>query len=148
MRLRADDVVVVYGSGKGRAVCHFARRPISKVIGIEIDRDLCDVAIANAARLRRRRAEIEIRNEDAAIANVEEATACFLFNPFGPKTLVDVLGNLQAAARHHSEPLRIVYVNARHREVVDDCEWLRLTHSHVRHRNPVTVYESLPWRDI
>lgn len=143
MQLRPNDVVVVYGAGKGRTVCHFARARISRVVGIEIERDLCESARRNAERLRGRRAEIEIRNEDAAVARVDDATACFMFNPFGPRTLLDVLGHLRAAAERSPEPLRIVYMNARYREVIDHSGWMKLTRAYTLHGSPVAIYTAL-----
>ena len=71
---RKDDVVIEVGCGKGRTVCHFSRLPIKKVIGIEISKELSEVAMLNTKRLRGRRAPIEIRNQDARSASYAEGT--------------------------------------------------------------------------
>jgi len=46
------DAAVDIGCGMGRVLCMFARRPISKCIGVECDAELAAVARRNAATLR------------------------------------------------------------------------------------------------
>jgi hypothetical protein len=69
LRLKKHDVVFDVGCGMGRTVCIFARRLIRKCVGIEIDPMLAECAKANAATLRGRRAVIDIRLSDAAVAD-------------------------------------------------------------------------------
>ena len=122
-----DDVVFVMGCAKGRAVCHFARLKVKKVVGIEISKTLSEIAEKNAARLRGKRAPIEILNVDAATAHYGEGTIFFMFNPFGEKTLRSVLEEIKGSHIAKRKDARIIYVNPRFSKVFQTFSWLTKT---------------------
>jgi SAM-dependent methyltransferase len=119
------DTVVVLGCAKGRAVCHFARLNVNKVIGVEISPPLAQAAQENVRRLRGRRARVEIHNLDAAKADLSEASMVYMFNPFGPRTLREVLASLDRSHRHAARPLTIIYVNPVYAGVFEEFPWLK-----------------------
>ncbi|MFB3818315.1 MAG: class I SAM-dependent methyltransferase [Candidatus Methylomirabilales bacterium] len=123
--LTREDVCFDVGCGKGRTVCHFARMRVRKVVGIEVSARLAACAAANARSLRGRVAPIEIRNTDAALADYDEGTLFFMFNPFGAKTMTSVLSRIEAAHRPAKRQVRIVYVNPILREALGGLPWLR-----------------------
>jgi len=108
----AHDIVYDLGCGKGRVVCHFARYPARKIIGIEISEALCDIARANGRRLRHRRSPIEIIQSDAAHADVGGGTIYYFYNPFGQETLLDVLRNIVRTHDFAKQTVTIIYMNA------------------------------------
>lgn len=123
IKLNENDIVYVLGCGKGRTVCHFARKKIQKVIGIELDKDLSEIAKQNINSLRCRRAEAEIINNDAIFVDMSRGTVFFLFNPFGETTLRNVLKNIETS--HNKETsVTIVYVNPVYKKVFDESTWL------------------------
>lgn len=130
VRLLPSDIVFVIGCGRGRAVCHFARRRVRKVVGIELDSCLCEDARSNALSLRGRHASIEIRHADAAAEDVGEGTVFFLFNPFGEQTLRALLRNIESSHTRLPERLVIVYANPRYVHVFQEFEWLTVSHSY------------------
>jgi len=142
VRPRATDIVYVLGSGKGRAVCHFARRPVQKVVGIEISGELCQEARKNVKQVRFARTSIEIRNADVAQSDLRDGTIYFMFNPFGEKTLRSVLRNIEDTHRGLEEQLRVIYVNPVYRHVLDTCRWLSVLHDYRRIRGGrVLIYQ-------
>jgi SAM-dependent methyltransferase len=126
-RPRKDDVMIEIGCAKGRAVCHFARLPIKKVIGIEISRELSEIALSNAQRLRGRRAPIEIHNQDAATSFYGEGTIFFISNPFGPITLKAVLDRIAESHLSCRKQARFIYLNPTCSEVFDSLSWIKKT---------------------
>jgi hypothetical protein len=128
--LQPSDVVFVMGCGRGRAVCHFARQPVRKVVGIELDADLCEAARANAWALRGRMAPIEIRQADAAIDDLSDGSVFFLFNPFGERTLRTVLSHIEAARAQAGKRTVIVYANPVHAQVLEESTWLTRCHDY------------------
>jgi precorrin-6B methylase 2 len=122
--LSREDVCFDVGCGKGRTVCHFARMRVRKVVGIELSPRLAACATANARSLRGRVAPIEIRNTDAALADYDEGTLFFMFNPFGAKTMRAVLSRIEAAHRPLQRQVRIVYVNPVLHEALGALPWL------------------------
>jgi len=131
VRLFSYDVVFVLGCGKGRAVCHFARQHIRKVVGIEISEELCQIARVNAKVLRGRKADIEIWNTDAALADFNEGTIFFMFNPFGEQTVRAVLQNIE---KNHdlTKPLTIIYARPLYSNVFNEFPWLEVIYDYER----------------
>jgi SAM-dependent methyltransferase len=124
LRLRPDDVVVDIGCGTGRVVCWFARQPVARCIGIELSADLAELARANAARLRGRRATVEIINADAAAVDYADGTVFVLNNPFGPATLELVLARIRQSVDERPRRVRLAYITPRHEDVFVDAGWL------------------------
>jgi precorrin-6B methylase 2 len=120
-----QDVLYDIGSGKGRILCVAARKEVGKCVGIEVMDDLCELSRQNAAKLRGKRAPIEIRCEDAAVADMSDGTIYFLFNPFGGETLRDVLQNIARSLAEKPRRIRIVYYNSAHRDVFEKFRALR-----------------------
>jgi SAM-dependent methyltransferase len=118
------DVFYDIGCGMGRVVCLAARSPLTKVVGIELNPALAEIARRNAASLRGRRSPIEIRTEDAATAGVSNGTLYYLFNPFGPDTLRVVLANIELSLHRAPRAARFVYVNPQHKAVLDTTGWI------------------------
>lgn len=124
-----QDVVYDIGSGMGRILCVMGRQNVKKCVGIELFEEMCAVARENAARLRGRRAAIEIRCEDAARADVGDGTIYFFYNPFGPDTMREALANIKRSLAQRPRRLRLVYYNSVCRDVLEACIWLRRYHS-------------------
>lgn len=112
-RVRAGDVVVDVGCGRGRVLAHLLRHhPGHRVVGIEIDRDLA----ATTARRLRRSPGCEVIAGDAVAALPGDATLLFLFNPFGRED-VDRLRVALEARPVSDPPQRLLYSNPRHVDV-------------------------------
>lgn len=127
LALSPQDVMYDIGCGMGRVVCMFAREKISRCIGIEFDPQLARIAEENARRLRGRRAEIEIRCCDAAVANYSAGTIYWMFNPFGSQTLEAVMHRLHQSVAQHPRIIQLVYVNPVHEHVLERAGWLERT---------------------
>lgn len=139
----ADDVVFDIGCGRGRAICHFAKRRVRKVVGIEISEQLCEIARTNARRLRNRRSPVEIKNADAAIADVSDGTIYYMFNPFGEETLCDVLKNIETSHDLTTARVTIIYMHALFAHVFDQFPCFEVVHEYQRangHR--VVIYRN------
>jgi SAM-dependent methyltransferases related to tRNA (uracil-5-)-methyltransferase len=122
-----SDTVIVLGCAKGRALCHFARVPVRKVVGIEISAPLAEIAKQNAGRLHKRKSPIDVRITDAAIADLSEASLIYMFNPFGENTLRRVLTRVASSHRETKKSLKIVYLNPRFSNVFVDFPFFKLT---------------------
>jgi len=123
----SQDVVYDLGCGLGRVLCLFARHPVKKVVGVEINAAFRDRLFDNSRRLRGRHSVIEIRNEDASRTVVGDGTVFVFVNPFGPETLRSVLDNVRESTQLRPRVIRLVYVNplAGQRELFASQTWLR-----------------------
>jgi SAM-dependent methyltransferase len=124
-----EDVIFDLGCGMGRFLCLMARRKVRKCVGVELLPQLCEAARKNSAQLRGRRAPIEIRCGDAATADPSEGTIYYLFNPFGPATMSEVLANIRGTLSRNPRNITIVYYNSVHEELFENSGWLEKYHA-------------------
>lgn len=113
-----------FGSGKGRTLMVAAGFPFKSVVGIELFRELHEVAARNLAQLPAAavRAEaIETVNGDAArFEPPRHNLACYLYNPFGPPVIAAVARRLAAHHQKHGCRVVVIYVDPRHRAVFEE----------------------------
>lgn len=122
------DIVFDLGSGMGRVLCLFARRKVKRCVGIELFPSLCEVAEANAKKLKGRKSPIEIRQGDVAQADFTEGTIFFLFNPFGADTLRVVLERINNSRNGTNRKITFVYYKDLHANVFESASWLEKYH--------------------
>jgi 16S rRNA G966 N2-methylase RsmD len=119
-----DDILIDIGCGKGRVCFAAATYNIKKIIGIELHDGLAKAAIENLKKLKLSRKSIQIINADASSYRFSDETVVFLYNPFGYKTIDQLLKNIKVSLEQNPRNLRIAYLNPRNRAVVDDQNWL------------------------
>lgn len=137
LMLTCQDVVVDLGSGKGRLVCCAATYRIERVIGVEDVEYVHRIAEHNIARMRRKRAPALLILGKAQDFDFAVGTVFYLFNPFGPETIKEVLRKLHEGVRAKPRAVRIVYVHPLHNEVLMECGWL----AHIETRR----FDGLRW---
>lgn len=129
LHLNPDDVVIDLGSGKGRVLCFLAAHHVKRIIGLELDPALVELAKRNVERVPFEAAPIEVFRADAAEFIPQGGTVFFLFHPFGEQTLAHVLARLHGELTRAPRSLRIVYYSPAHRRVLDAQRWLTLDRS-------------------
>ena len=99
------NVLIDYGSGKGRVSFFLAHETRCRCIGVEFDERLWERSLANqkTAVVGKR---VEFIHDDAVTFKVpKEADCCFFFNPFALHTLKRVLANIFDSV--YQEPRRM-----------------------------------------
>jgi precorrin-6B methylase 2 len=124
LQLSSNDVFVDLGCGKGRVVCCSSLRRIRQSIGVEYSPDLSAIAQRNANRVKKKLSPIKIITIDAQQFDFTIGTVYYLFHPFGPKTLKNVIEGLHIGLQRLPRPVRIVYVNPVHHDVFKEYPWL------------------------
>jgi len=124
LKLNKDDVFIDFGCGKGRVIFAVGTQRLKKVIGVELDKRLTDIAKANLSKLKFNNTPIEILNINAIDFDPKEGTIFFMFNPFEYKTMEDVLNNIKNSLISHHRKIRIVYHNPRFKSILDRKDWL------------------------
>jgi hypothetical protein len=112
----------------GRAVVLAATHPFRRVMGLEINRDLCRIAEENVRKVRRRLVcpRVDIFAVDAATFPVPDDVSCILlFNPFTGATLASVLEAIHASLQRAPRRLRIIYMRPGYQtDALSPCSWL------------------------
>jgi len=141
------EVFVDIGCGRGRAVCVFSRMDaVARCIGIEYHSGHAQIARHNAERLRASIAAIDIINGDASEQDYDGTTFIFMYNPFGEATMRKTMNCIAESLRRDPRPLRILYVNPKYDNVLEDQPWLARVASL---QIPNRIHRSLPsslWR--
>jgi precorrin-6B methylase 2 len=142
----SSDVFVDIGCGKGRVICCAACFDIREATGVEISKNLSEIAKRNAVRLSGRRAPITMINTPAQDCDYLNGTVFYLFNPFGALTLRTVLSKIQLSLSAHPRFVRIVYVNPQHESLFQAGDWLEQYDRWERRRYPELAHDISFWR--
>ena len=132
-----------------------ARTEAGRVVGVEQDEGFLSVARANLDTMRGVQAQVDFLHGLAQDFDFDTTSVVFLFNPFGAKTLAEVMDLLHASLVRAPRRLRIVYVNPVHEQVLETCTWLEDTDTwpsaayaefEIQPPNPrlVSFWEALP----
>lgn len=113
-----------YGAGKGRSLVLAARYyKFRRVIGVEMNAELCGQATRNLKRIAARQAEI-ICGDAATYEPPSDTTVFFLYNPFLGETMKAVVQNVRKSLVASPREAAIVVFNTRNfREATADQSW-------------------------
>lgn len=122
LSLPSGSVLVDFGCGKGRVLLVASEFAFREVRGLEYSPGLCRVAEQNCRRYLARCSPdvvFQVLQSDAREYDIrDDETVFFLFNPFGPEILRQVIENIQKSLLENPRKAWIVYLNPLHREVV------------------------------
>jgi predicted RNA methylase len=124
LKLSKEDVFIDLGCGAGRPIFLVGTRRLKKVIGVEIRKELADIARRNLGNLKLNNTPIEIIHTDASVFDVKEGTVFFMFNPFGEKTFTKVIENIKKSLVTDPRKVRIVYYCSVYKDLLDSQDWL------------------------
>lgn len=143
--IQKTDILADYGCGKGRVVCVASRLPFKKVYGIELHPDVAEVAKLNSEKVRKRQESIEIIVKNVLEFDCANVTVFFFFNPFGEKTMREVLNLIHTSLLKNPRHIQIIYFNPEQAPLLDGCNWLikreELCHTR-RGKHIVEFYEN------
>lgn len=128
-----SDVFADFGSGKGKMVYLAAQYPFKKVIGIEISKQLHDIARKNIDHTQKKSAcqHIDLVNTDVLDYKIpDDLTIAYFFNPFVNEIFTSVINNIHHSFQKNPRPIWIVYKNPKMRQYLDRCDWLEFKTLH------------------
>lgn len=106
-----------FGSGKGRALLVASEFAFTKVVGIEFCESLHDIAVENIRRIpeskRQNGRVVSIFADAVSFALPKSNLVCYLYNPFAPPVLDQVLEKL-IAHRREGFDVYAIYINSKH----------------------------------
>jgi SAM-dependent methyltransferase len=126
------EVLVDFGSGKGRALIMAARCPFRRIIGVEFSPELNDIAVRNleTARHTFRCRDVSTVVADAARYDVpDDVTVAYFNNPFDRPLFDQVLDRLRASLARRPRRFRLVlnyYPDSPLIDAVRESEWLTI----------------------
>jgi len=112
------------GSGKGRVLLIASEFPFLDVRGVEFAKELHDIAVRNIARYRsstQKCCDVRAFFQDAIHCEFPEGSlVIYMFNPFRPPVLAQVLRNLQRSIEQHPRDVLLIYGSPFHGQLVTE----------------------------
>jgi SAM-dependent methyltransferase len=126
---KEDDVLLDYGCGKGRVLVVAAQYPFQKVIGVELNPELSNIARDNIqkARVKLRCKDIQVITADATSYLVPpEVNFFFFFYPFTGEIMSRVIDNIHTSLISNPRDITILFIPAFNNPltILDNCTWL------------------------
>ncbi|MDP4284281.1 MAG: class I SAM-dependent methyltransferase [Bacteroidota bacterium] len=118
--INANDNIVDFGSGKGRAMAVAANYGFKNITGIDFSSDLCKDAEKNIEGIQSSfpSANFKIICDDATHYKIEtDDQVFFFFNPFDEVIMLQVAKNILLSLKQKPRQIYIVYVNPLHKEI-------------------------------
>ena len=109
-RITATDSIVDFGCGKGGVLISLSKFPFAKIVGVEIDPELVEIANRNLRTLKISNAKVE-RCDAAAFGPLEEYNYFYFFDPFPCIVMRDVLENIERSVAAHPRKVTLIYLN-------------------------------------
>ena len=152
--LTSGSTFIDLGSGLGRALLLATNFNFKKFIGIEFSEEINIISRKNIEIFKKKsneKRDINVLTIDAAefIFPIVPITI-YMFNPFGPKVLSEVLANLELSVKKNPRPIFLVYFNSEHSETIDSSKTFKKILSRDKKRqkgwldnsHPYVVYEA------
>ncbi|WP_444993996.1 RsmD family RNA methyltransferase [Aliikangiella sp. IMCC44359] len=117
-----QNVILDYGSGKGRVISLAAACGFKKVIGIELSKRLSEIAANNILNMNNRKTQdVSILNIDATTYTIpSDVNVIYFFNPFRGETLSKVVSNIKQSYENKPREIYIIFFNNEHFESLID----------------------------
>lgn len=115
-----DKTFIDYGCGKGRALFCAEYCGFNELLGVELDKELLDIAAQNLQTYSKKREQSHFRFVHANAAEFEipaGAGVFYFFNPFSDKVMEKVADKIAAYRDAINEPVYIIYLNPKYQEV-------------------------------
>ena len=117
------------GSGKGRALLVASEWPFAKIVGVELSKELHQIAEDNIKQYR----PAALRGEAFSLICMNavdytfgpEPLVLFLFNPFGEDSVSRILANLKSSLIAAPRQAFVVYINPRFETLTRNAGFLR-----------------------
>ena len=126
------NVLVDFGSGKGRVLLVAAERPFRRIIGIELSPTLADISRRNleAASPRLRCRDVEVHAIGADRFEVPaDASLLYFYNPFGGAVMNTVIASLRRSLIDHPRAVTIIVATPpRFEQSVTGLGWVKKRH--------------------
>ena len=125
----ADYIFLDIGSGKGRVLLLASEYPFREVVGVELRKELHELAVQNIDRRPRptRQSPIQLLNMDARdYVFPDENLVLYIFNPFGREIMKELLNRLDASLERSPRDVLLILFYPEQADLVEAIPRLQL----------------------
>ena len=110
LHISDQDTILDIGCGKGSAMLAMLKFPFARVDGIELSKEISEIAIRNLTKLKKQR--WQIFNGDAITYKDYNAhTMLYLYNPFPEEIMRHVVANIHSSIAGREQEMLVIYNN-------------------------------------
>jgi SAM-dependent methyltransferase len=110
LQISDQDTILDIGCGKGSAMSVMLKFPFARVDGIELSKEVSEIAIRNLTNLKRQR--WHVFNGDAITYRDYNAySMLYLYNPFPEEIMRHVIANLRSSIAGREQEILVIYNN-------------------------------------
>ena len=114
---------VDYGCGKGRALFVAEQCGFTKLIGVDIAKELIDDANTNKLVYQKKNNQSEFHflfNDATTFQIPENSSVFYFFNPFGKDIMQKVIQNIKESLKQNPRKIYCIYLNPKYKSVFDN----------------------------
>ncbi len=114
--------LIDYGCGKGRALFVAEQCGFTKLIGVDIAKELIDAANDNKAiyKKKNQQSTVDFLFEDATQFKIpNDAKVFYFFNPFGEEIMQKVIHNIKESVNLYPRNVYCIYLNPKYKAVFE-----------------------------
>ena len=120
----AESVFVDLGSGKGRVLLMASQHKFRRVVGVEISKQLCEIARRNIVRYEAKIGTLlNVTIVESDVLEYEigyEENVFFLFKPFDNYVMKNVMENIKASLASSPRDIWLIFNNFRYHDLMDE----------------------------
>jgi SAM-dependent methyltransferase len=110
LHINNQDTILDIGCGKGSAMLAMLKFPFTRVDGIELSKEISEIAIRNLTILKKQR--WQIFNGDAVTYKAYNAySMLYLYDPFPEETARQVVANIHSSISGREQEMLVIYNN-------------------------------------
>lgn len=117
LKIKPQDAIVDFGSGKGGALITFSRYPFARIAGVEISPELVTIAQQNLVKLHIENFTMYV-SDAADFTDLDEYNYFYFFSPFPADVMSAVIKNISASLAHNPRKATIIYFNPEFQDAV------------------------------
>jgi SAM-dependent methyltransferase len=117
------NTFIDFGCGKGRALFVAEQCGFTKLIGVDIAKELIEDANANKIVYKPKNIKSEISfifNDATKYEIPNDACVFYFFNPFGDEILLQVINNIKMSVKENPRKIYCIYLNPKYKSVFDE----------------------------
>jgi predicted RNA methylase len=117
MKITEKDSIIDIGCGKGSAMRTMLKFPFARVDGVDIAKQLTDIAERNFKKINDRRVQV-FQHDAATFEQYTHYNVIYFYNPFPACIMEQVMQPIIRSARERAEETLIIYNNPTCNEIV------------------------------
>lgn len=146
LHITNQDSILDIGCGKGSAMLTMLKFPFVRVDGIELSREIAEIAIQNLTNLKKR--HWHVLNENAITYKEYNAySMLYLYHPFPEEIMRKVFANICSSIANRTQELLVIYNNPVCHELVVDEGFAKYREYPDEWGNGIFVYSNKDLQD-